>query len=496
MARMRLVRDDIDARREVDSGRANGWLFCDHRLLTMLLPVSNTPPPRWFRPAQLTALGFLILIFAGTALLCMPFASADGTTTPLMDALFTATSATSLTGLVTVDTGSHWSIWGRIIVITLIQVGGLGIMSITSLTGMLLTGRVKLRARYSTAAEGRPILEGGVRATLIMTLLLTLAFELIVAVILACRFATTYDMPPLRAAGEGIFHAISAFNNAGFGLRSDSLISYNADAWILLPLAGALIIGGLGYPVLSELVRRSKERARGVLRGTPVSTRRYSVTTRMTLKGTAFLIATAMLLIAVLEWRGFLADMPLGTKLLNAFFSGVTPRTAGFNSIDYADANPVTLMVTDIYMFIGGGSAGTAGGAKVTTVIVLLAAMSAEFHGRDATTVGHRTVPKSVVRQAMTVAAAGVGSVTLGIVALRVFDPQFTADQVAFEVVSAFATTGLSAGITASLSTPSQLVLCLLMYLGRIGPFTLVAALATRNIARRYDYPVERPFIG
>lgn len=426
----------------------------------------------------------------------MPFASADGTATPFMDALFTATSATSLTGLVTVDTGSHWSIAGRVVVITLIQVGGLGIMSIASLTGMLLTGRVKLRSRYSTAAEGRPILEGGVRATLVATLLLTFAFELFVAVILFFRFMVEYDMPVLRAAGEGIFHAISAFNNAGFGLRSDSLISYNTDGWILLPLAGALMIGGLGYPVLSELVRRSRERLRGLLRGTPVSARRLSVTTRITLAGTAFLVLSAMALIAVLEWRGFLADMSTGTKLLNAFFSGVTPRTAGFNSIDYADAHPITLMVTDIYMFIGGGSAGTAGGIKITTAIVLIAAMAAEFGGRDQTTVGKRTVPKSVVRQAMTVAAAGVTAVTLGVVALRVFDPQFTADQISFEVISAFATTGLSTGITSSLSVPSQLVLCLLMYLGRIGPFTLVAALATRNVVRRYDYPVERPFIG
>mgnify|MGYP002711985295 FL=1 len=426
----------------------------------------------------------------------MPFASADGTPTALMSALFTATSATTLTGLVIEDTGSHWSLAGQLIVLALIQAGGLGIMSITSLTGMLLTGRVKLRTRYSTAAEGRPIFEDGVRRTLVATLLLTVFFEGAVAVLLFARFTTVYGMSVPRAAWEGVFHAISAFNNAGFGLRSDSLISYNTDGWILIPLAGALMIGGLGYPVLSELVRRGRERFRGWLRGTPVSSRRLSITTRMTLKGTAVLVLTATLLIVALEWHGFLAEMPTGTKWLNAFFSGVTPRTAGFNSIDYADAHPITLMVTDIYMFIGGGSAGTAGGIKVTTAIVLLAAMTAEFRGRDDTTVGHRTVPKTVVRQAMTVAAAGVVAVTAGIATLRLCDPQFTADQVTFEVFSAFATTGLSTGITADLSTPSQLALCLLMYLGRIGPFTLVAALALRNIPRRFDYPTERPFIG
>ncbi len=450
----------------------------------------------WLRPAQITAAGFLILILSGTVLLCMPFASADGSVTAPMASLFTATSATTLTGLVVVDTGSHWSIWGQIIVLLLIQTGGFGIMSITSLTGMLITGRVKLRTRHSAAAEGRPLSQGGVRKTLLLTLLLTAFFELLVAVILAVRFAVRYSMSPGRAAWEGVFHAISAFNNAGFGLRQDSLISYNTDGWILLPLAGALMIGGLGYPVLAELLVRLRERIRGRFHNQPVSTRRLSVTTRITIVGTALLIVSGMVMAGLFEWRGVLAGMSFDSKVLNAFFMSATPRTAGFNSIDYGQANPVTLMGTDVLMFIGGGSAGTAGGIKITTVIVLLAAMVAEFTGRDDTAVGHRTVPKSVVRQAMTVAAAGVGAVTLAVGALRILEPQFTADQISFEVISAFATSGLSTGITAQLNTPAQLILCLLMYLGRVGPFTLVAALATRNLIRRFDYPIERPFIG
>lgn len=220
------------------------------------------------------------------------------------------------------------------------------------------------------------------------------------------------------------------------------------------------------------------------------------MTTRITLVGTLVLVVSATALVALSEWRGVLADMPLGVKLLNAFFSGVTPRTAGFNSVDYGQAHPITLMLTDIYMFIGGGSAGTAGGIKITTAIVLLGAMFAEFRGRGETVVAKRSVPASAVRQALTVAAAGLAAVALGVAALRVFDPEFTADQVAFEVVSAFATVGLSTGITAQLSAASQCVLCVLMFLGRVGPFTLVAALAAHNVARRFDYPKERPFIG
>lgn len=183
-------------------------------------------------------------------------------------------------------------------------------------------------------------------------------------------------------------------------------------------------------------------------------------------------------------------------KLLNAFFTGASPRTAGFNTIDYAQVHPITLMGTDVLMFVGGGSAGTAGGIKLTTACVLLAAMASEFLGREETTVGKRTLPPAVGRQALALAFAGAAVVTIGVAALRVLDPEFSGDQVSFEVMSAFATVGLSTGITASLSAASQLVLCLIMYLGRVGPTTLVAALAASNIKRHFRYPEERPFIG
>ncbi|MGP6174674.1 TrkH family potassium uptake protein [Corynebacterium sp. A21] len=448
------------------------------------------------RAAQIAAAGFLGLILAGALLLTLPFASAAGEGTAFLPALFTATSAVSLTGLVVVDTGSYWSFGGQALVLALIQLGGFGIMTLTTLMGMLITGKVNLRSRQLIAAEGRPLSLGGVKKTLLASLVLTVFTEAVVALALGVRFAVDYGMSPLRASWEGIFHAISAFNNAGFGLRSDSLIPYASDAWILLPLAGALIIGGLGYPVLAELVQRLVERLRFWRRGNVPGARRLSLTTRITLSGTAVLLILGTIMVAVLEWNGVLKEMAVGTKLLSAFFQGTSPRTAGFNSVDYADMNPVTLMGTDILMFIGGGSAGTAGGIKVTTAVVLLAAMTAEFRGQAGTTLWHRSIPLAVVRQAMTVAAAGVVVVALGVGSVRLLDPGFSADQVTFEVVSAFATVGLSTGITADLSGGSQLILCLIMYLGRVGPITLVAALAARNIALRFHYPEERPFIG
>lgn len=434
---------------------------------------------RSISPARLTAGGFLLLILAGTVALMLPFSSQGSHFTPFMPAFFTATSAVSLTGLIVVDTATYWTPIGQAIIIGLIQLGGLGIMTLASLSGLVISGRISVKTRQFVAAEGRPITGASIRKMLAFTFLFTVAAELVIAIIIGTRLIVTYDYSFSRAAWEGVFHSISAFNNAGFSTHSDNLISFTHDAWILLPLAAALIGGGLGYPVWAELL-----------------TGHTSITTRMTVKATIFLLVVGAVFVAFAEWDGFLAGMTVSEKILNAFFQGTVPRTAGFNSVDYAEAHPITLMGTNVLMFIGGGSAGTAGGIKVTTACVLVVAMAAEFLGREDTTIGRRRIPHTVMRQALALTFAGVVVVAFGIGAVRVFDPEFTGDQVNFEVFSAFATVGLSTGITATLSTPSQIVLCFLMYLGRIGPTTLVASLAARSVLKRYRYPEERPIIG
>ncbi|MTE10184.1 TrkH family potassium uptake protein [Corynebacterium aurimucosum] len=446
-------------------------------------------------PARLTAAGFILLILLGTLLLMLPISANVPQWTPFLPAFFTATSAVSLTGLVVEDTGTYWTPFGQAVIIALIQLGGLGIMSLASLSGMLLTGRISFKARRTSAAEGRAVVSGGIRHALMLTLVMTLICEAIVAVFIGVRLATKHGVAPGRAVWEGIFHAISAFNNAGFSTYSDSVVSFAADAWILMPLACALITGGLGYPMLAEFVRRARARLTRWRGGTP-RIHRMSMTARMTLGATAFLLLSGTVIFFLSEGSGVLHGMPLGQKLINAFFMSASPRTAGFNAIDYGEAHPLTLMVTDILMFIGGGSAGTAGGIKVTTACVLGAAMISEFLGREDTSIGHRRLPLSTFRQALALTAAGMVVVALGVATLRIWDPEFTADQVTFEVMSAFATVGLSTGITASLSAPSQLMLCLIMYVGRVGPTTFVAALAARTITLRYRYPEERPFIG
>lgn len=281
------------------------------------------------------ALGFLGVIAAGTALLAAPWSSASGAGTPLSDALFTATSATCLTGLITVDTATRWSAAGQVTIMALIQLGGLGFMTMASLMALLVGGRMGLRRRLGATAEGRGLDLGDVAWVVRATVLFTLVVELLVALVLTVRFHAGYGYGWGRAAWEGAFHAISGFNNAGFALYTDNVIGFAADAWVLLPLAFALMIGGIGFPVLLEVARRFRAGFDGRPR------RRWSLTARFTLIGTAILVPAGTAMVALGEWDGALGHLGSSPiRLLNAFFAGVSPRTAGFNAVDYADFHP------------------------------------------------------------------------------------------------------------------------------------------------------------
>lgn len=444
------------------------------------------------------ALGFLGVIVVGTALLAAPWSSASGASTPLSDALFTATSATCLTGLITVDTATHWSAAGQLTIMALIQLGGLGFMTMASLLALLTAGRLGLRRRLGATAEGRGIDLGEVAWVVRATVLFTLLVETLVMAVLTVRFHVGYGYGWGRAAWEGVFHAISGFNNAGFALYTDNVMGFAADAWVLLPLAFALMVGGIGFPVLLEVARR----ARSLHDDRPH--RRWSLTARFTLIGTAILVPTGTAMVALREWNGALAQVggvdgrepTAPVRLLNAFFAGVSPRTAGFNSVDYADFHPSTLLGTDMLMFIGGGSGGTAGGVKITTAAVLIAAIVAEARGDDSVISHGRRLGGRVVRQSLAVLAAAIALVVGATMGLLILAPQFTSDQILFEVTSAFATVGLSTGITGQLPVAAQFILILLMFAGRVGPLALATALAARSRDRLYDFPEESPFIG
>ena len=448
-------------------------------------------------PALMVGQGFLTVIVIGTILLMMPFATPSGRPPAnVLDALFTATSATCLTGLITVDTETFWATGGQVIIMLLIQIGGLGIMTMASVLALIFAGRMGIRTRLSAAAEGRGADLGEIRWVVRATLLFTLIVELLVAVVLALRFHVGYGYGWGKASWQGLFHAISGFNNAGFALYTDNVMGFVADAWILLPLAFALMVGGIGFPVLLEVYRASRGAVRAKLKGRRRVRHRFTLTTRFTVIGTAILVVAGFMLVLLGEWRGAMKDLDVPAKALNAFFAGVSPRTAGFNALDYGEFHPSTLLGTDILMMIGGGSGGTAGGVKVTTAAVLLAAVYAEIRGDSSVNVFGRRLAPRIIRQALAVATFALVLVVGAVTAILFIAPGFSTDNVVFEVVSAFATVGLSVGITADLPRAAQCILIVLMFLGRVGPLAMASGLAARYRGRVFDYPEERPFIG
>ncbi|SFD35548.1 TrkH family potassium uptake protein [Streptomyces aidingensis] len=441
-------------------------------------------------PARAVVLAFGTVTVAGATLLALPASSQSGEVTGPVDALFTATSAVCVTGLAVVDTGSYWSGFGQAVILGLIQVGGFGIMTMASLLALLISGRMRMRLELTAQAETKSLGLGEVRAVIVRVAVITLVAEGVTALLLAARFRLGYGEPLGDAVYSGVFHAVSAFNNAGFGLYPDSLVRYAADPWVTLPVAAAVILGGIGFPVIIEVLRyRARHRATG--------SRNWSLHLKLTVTTTAALLAAGTALTLGLEWAnpGTLGPMDVPGKLLNAFFHSAMSRTAGFNALDIAALGHATLFATCVLMFIGGGSAGTAGGIKVTTFAVLGAAILAEVRGEPDSGAFRRRLSPHVLRQALTVALLGVGLVAAAVIALQAMAGAGL-EVVLFETVSAFGTVGLSAGLTAELPPAGELILVMLMFVGRLGPITLASALALRERTRRFHYPEERPVIG
>jgi trk system potassium uptake protein TrkH len=450
-------------------------------------PVPSGPgvAARLRHPGQVTAIGFATAILVGTGLLSLPAATADGSRTHIVDALFTATSAVCITGLITVDTGGHWSTFGEVVILVLIQLGGLGIMTMATLLTVLLSRRLGLRAQLVAQAETKTLQLQDVRRVVRNVVLFSLVSEAVVAVILTARLASTYDRSFAAATYEGVFHAISAFNSAGFSLYSDSLQQFVTDPWISLTVATAFIIGGLGFPVVFELVRSGRR------------PREWSILTKVTLYMTIplLVIGTAVLGLSEYTNQKTLGALSGFDKLVAAFFAAATPRSSGFSTIDVSQMRPDSWLFTDLLMFIGGGSASTAGGIKVTTFGLLAFVLWAELRGEPRVNIGRRRVPEHTQRQALAILMLSVSLLSVSTFVMLELAPQGL-DRVFFEVMSASATVGLSTGITADLPRAGQILLVLLMFVGRIGPLTLFSALALRERARRYELPEERMIIG
>ena len=482
-------------------------------------------------PTRTITVSFAVLCGVGALLLMLPVMRAGAGSASPGVALFTAVSATCVTGLAVVDTSSYWSITGQVTILVLIQVGGFGIQALGTLWILLLNRKLGTSSRLAAQAETGLLTQGDVRRVLLGLAVITVTVEALVAVLLTLRFWTHYDMSLAKALWEGTFHSISAFNNAGFALAADSLMSFGRDPLILGPIALAIVIGGLGFLVVIEIFRRTTA-ARAlrpqprrtpmtpeqvVARGRELARRsRYrlgafhperfgfanpipmSLHTRLMLIGTAALIAGGTAVFAVFEWANpaTLAPLPWWQKAIQSLFSGgITPRTAGFNTVDYSTVLPETRLLTDALMFIGGGSGSTAGGIKVTTLMVLLVAARAEIRGHQDVNVLDRRIPTTTVRVAIAVTMVSLGAVLVGTMSLLGLT-RLTLDQALFESISALATVGLSANVTPGLSEPAQLLMVALMFLGRVGPLTLASSLTLRSTSRYYRLPEGRPMIG
>ena len=436
-------------------------------------------------PGRIVPVLFSLFLTIGTILLCLPISRTADEPPNVLAAAFTAVSASCVTGLTVVDTATYWTSFGQFVIMLLIQVGGFGIMTMATLLAVLVGGRLGLSTKLVAQNESHASSMGNVKAILRTIGVTVLITEALVALVLAARFYLGYGHSIGSALWQGMFHAISAFNNAGFALYSDNIIGFNQDFWIIVPLCGAIVAGGLGFPVFYELYRRWRVPDK------------WTVHARVTILGYFSLMAVGIGGFAAFEWNneGTIGSMSLGGKLLNSLIGGITPRTAGFNAIDYGKATHETWALDDALMFIGGGSAGTAGGIKVGTFILLAFVIWSEIRGEQDVVVGNRQIPRDLLRQAVTVVLLAIGVVAIGTMILLIVS-DYSLDVIAFEAISAFGTVGLSTGITGALPGLGQLTLMGLMYVGRIGTVTAATALALHTKHRHYRLPEERPIIG
>lgn len=437
------------------------------------------------RPVRLVPLSFLAVITVGTALLSLPISQTGGGS-DVLAAAFQSVSAVCVTGLVSVDTPTFWTPFGQVVLVSLAQIGGFGIMTLATLLSLLVRGRLGVSGQLRVRAETHAFDLGGSVTGLVRGIAVrVLLIEGLVALLLTIRFRWAYDDDLGRAAWHGGFHAVSAFNNAGFAHWSDSFITFVSDPFICLPLCLAVVLGGIGYPVLFEVGQRWRR---------PSS---WTVHTRLTVGGSLVLFLLGGLAYLAFEGSNPATMGPLSwpDKVLAAGTASVFARSAGLSTIDFGHITSVTLLITLVLMFIGGGSAGTAGGIRVSTFFLLGFAILAEARGERDVVIGRRRVGTAAVRQALAVALLGVGMVTVGTITVVSLTGE-PLDDVVFEVISAFATVGLSTGITPELNPAGQIVIMALMFIGRAGTVTLASALALRSRQRHFHYPEESPLVG
>jgi len=455
--------------------------------------MSQVSSGKKLNPTQIVVISFASVVALGTILLLLPISTVDGKYTSFVAALFTAVSAVCVTGLTVVDTVTHWSGFGKFAIMIMIQLGGLGIVAFATLLGLLISGRISMSNRMTALSESKIMGASSVPQLLKRIFLIYLGFEAVMATYLTLRLHFEYKESLSTAIGNGVFHSISAFNNAGFSLYPGNLTMFNSDVFILAPIGLAVIVGGLGFPVLIELHEKFWK-----LNIQPNGKRKaFSLHARITLWVTGILLTAGSLFIGLMEWSNEKTLGALGSfdRVINAIFASIMPRTAGFNAVDISAMDSATWLGTNFLMFIGGGSGSTAGGIKVTTIAVLFFIIYTEVRGETAVNVGRRRLPRSIQRQALTLVGLSVTIMSIATTVLMAAT-DFSLDQILFEVVSAFSTVGLTTGITEDLPGFGQILLAVLMFTGRLGPIIIASALALRISKRHFELPKERPLIG
>ena len=443
-------------------------------------------------PSGLTLSSFALLILAGTALLMLP-TSARGIPLGFVEAFFTATSAACVTGLSVIDVGSQLTPSGQVILLFLIQAGGLGMMTLSTLIIMVAGGRASLRSRNILQDTYTGSGKWSSRHILGHVILFTLVIELAGALLLFTRFSR--DFPPLEAVWYSVFHSISAFCNAGFSLFPDSLTRYALDPVVNLSVVGLIMAGGIGFFVITELLENIRRRQ--------FRPSRLSLHTKLVFSATLVLVVVGTVIFMAMEWDNTLAGMPVAGKLLSSLFQSVTPRTAGFNTVDMGALSNETLSLFMLFMFVGACPGSCAGGIKTTTAAALFLLGVSRFRGKAHAQAFGRTIPEEDLNRATHILMLGMGVVIMGAMVLFMTEANGISRvdghegfaEIVFEVVSAFGTTGLSMGITGELSTAGKLVISTIMFVGRLGPLLMGAALA-RNISSRVQFARENIMTG
>lgn len=435
-------------------------------------------------PARVAVFIFATIISVVTTLLSLPISTVSGHRAPFADALFNATSAVCVTGLVTVDTANYWSPFGQVVIAIAISIGGLGVMTIASALGLIVSHHLGLTQRMLAASETKTSSLGQLGSLLKAVVVTALTADFVLFLVLLPRFLTL-ENDFAHSVWYALFHAISIFNNAGFIILPGGLSPFISDFWMLTPIILGTFLGAIGFPVMRDLSVNWR------------NPRNLALHTKLTVITYFALYVVNVILVGATEWQNPLTygDLSVSERIMHSLLAGANARTSGISIINVGDMTSGSWFIQDIFMFIGGGSASTAGGMKVTTFAILALAVLAEARGdRDLEVFGRR-IPPSTVRVAIAVTLIGSFIVAISTLIMLLITP-FSLDQVLFETISAFGTVGLSTGITPFLPDSAKFLLTLLMFLGRVGTMTFAAALALRSRRRVIRLPEESPIVG